>query len=321
MPLEVLNKPGRLTDDEYGVMRTPPRARPCAAARGPRRHARAMLDVVLHHHERIDGTGYPQRLAGEAFTPLARMGAICDVYDAITSNRPYKAGWDPASRSRAWRAGRATSTPRCSAPSCRAWASTPRARVVRLESGRLAVVVGAERRQPGRRRWSRPSIRRVGDADHADAAGPVAPRQQRPHRRPRARPARPSSRASNELWADADVLRACCSIERRPPSHIWAAAAARAYTRRPSLTSGAAMKSLTTAAAAGGPGAAAGAAVQAQTLRWASQGDAADDGPALAERGPDQRDQRPGLRDAGHARPPAQHRAGAGHRAGSRPAR
>ena len=55
-----------------------------------------MLDVVLNHHERIDGMGYPRKLPPEQLSRLARMSAICDVYDAITSNRPYKNGWDPA---------------------------------------------------------------------------------------------------------------------------------------------------------------------------------------------------------------------------------
>jgi hypothetical protein len=44
----------------------------------------------------VDGTGYPKGLRGDEISLLAKMGAVCDVYDAITSNRPYKAGWDPA---------------------------------------------------------------------------------------------------------------------------------------------------------------------------------------------------------------------------------
>jgi len=52
--------------------------------------------VCLHHHERPDGKGYPEGLSGADLTLPARMGAVCDVYDAITSNRPYKDGWGPA---------------------------------------------------------------------------------------------------------------------------------------------------------------------------------------------------------------------------------
>ena len=55
-----------------------------------------VLDACLHHHEKMDGTGYPDKLKGEQISLLSRMAAICDVYDAITSDRPYKRGWDPA---------------------------------------------------------------------------------------------------------------------------------------------------------------------------------------------------------------------------------
>jgi len=54
------------------------------------------MDVCLHHHEKVDGSGYPKGLKDKEITLFAKMGAVCDVYDAITSNRPYKAGWDPA---------------------------------------------------------------------------------------------------------------------------------------------------------------------------------------------------------------------------------
>ena len=54
------------------------------------------LDVCLHHHERVDGRGYPEKLSGDALTLFARMGAVCDVYDAISSDRCYKKAWGPA---------------------------------------------------------------------------------------------------------------------------------------------------------------------------------------------------------------------------------
>lgn len=95
MPLEVLNKPGKLTDAEYEIMKGHPRAGADMLAEGKAVGA-ITLDVCLHHHERPDGNGYPDRLSGDALTRVARMGAVCDVYDAITSNRPYKSGWDPA---------------------------------------------------------------------------------------------------------------------------------------------------------------------------------------------------------------------------------
>ncbi|NVO07351.1 MAG: phosphodiesterase, partial [Rhodoferax sp.] len=55
-----------------------------------------VLDVCLNHHEKTDGSGYPAGLKDAEISLFAKMGAVCDVYDAITSNRPYKAGWDPA---------------------------------------------------------------------------------------------------------------------------------------------------------------------------------------------------------------------------------
>ena len=95
MPLAVLNKPGKLTEEEFAVMRTHPE-RGYELLLEARAVSDGVLDVCLHHHERIDGTGYPHHLAHEHISLLARMGSICDVYDPITSNRPYKAGWDPA---------------------------------------------------------------------------------------------------------------------------------------------------------------------------------------------------------------------------------
>ena len=95
MPLEVLNKPGKLTDAEYAIMKTHPQHGYELLQEG-KGVGEITLDVTLHHHERPDGRGYPHGLSGDALSRVARMGAVCDVYDAITSNRPYKAGWDPA---------------------------------------------------------------------------------------------------------------------------------------------------------------------------------------------------------------------------------
>ncbi len=95
MPTEVLNKPGKLTDAEFTIMKGHPEAghRMLLAGRGV---GEVPLDVCLHHHEKVNGRGYPHQLVGDQITLAAKMGAVCDVYDAITSNRPYKVGWDPA---------------------------------------------------------------------------------------------------------------------------------------------------------------------------------------------------------------------------------
>ncbi len=140
MPLAVLNKPGRLTDDEYQVMRSHP-VRGHELLLEGRGATPEMLDVVLHHHERVDGTGYPQRLSGDAFTTLARMGAICDVYDAVTSNRSYKTAWDPAQAIAQMAGWKGHFDAKLFNAFVQSVGIYPTGSVVRLESGRLAVVV------------------------------------------------------------------------------------------------------------------------------------------------------------------------------------
>lgn len=95
VPLNVLNKPGKLTSEEFSLIATHPvRGHQLLGETGMADGI--AMDVCLHHHERLDGTGYPNRLADSALSTAARMGAVCDVYDAVTSNRPYKTAWDPS---------------------------------------------------------------------------------------------------------------------------------------------------------------------------------------------------------------------------------
>lgn len=95
IPLDVLNKPGKLTDEEFDLVKRHPEAGVRILQESGTTDP-AAIDVCLHHHEKTNGTGYPHRLVDAQISRLAKMGAVCDVYDAITSNRPYKAGWDPA---------------------------------------------------------------------------------------------------------------------------------------------------------------------------------------------------------------------------------
>lgn len=140
MPLEVLNKPGSLTDAEFAIMRShPERGHAMLLAAGSL--PESALDVCLHHHEKYDGSGYPGHLAGEDISLLARMGAVCDVYDAITSNRPYKQAWNPAeslARMAQWTGHFDT---RVFHALVRTVGIYPLGSLVRLESGRLGVVV------------------------------------------------------------------------------------------------------------------------------------------------------------------------------------
>ena len=140
MPTEVLNKPGKLTDDEFKIMKAHP-LRGYEMLREGGTATEGALDVCLHHHEKIDGSGYPHGLRGEQISLLAKMGAVCDVYDAITSNRPYKNGWDPAESIRKmaeWRGGHFDDT--VFQAFVRSLGIYPVGSLVRMQSGRLAVV-------------------------------------------------------------------------------------------------------------------------------------------------------------------------------------
>jgi HD-GYP domain-containing protein (c-di-GMP phosphodiesterase class II) len=100
------------------------------------------LDVCLHHHEKMDGSGYPKGLKGDEISLFAKMGAVCDIYDAITSNRPYKAGWDPAESIRKmaeWSASHFD--PNVFQKFVKCIGIYPIGSLVRLHSGRIAVVI------------------------------------------------------------------------------------------------------------------------------------------------------------------------------------
>jgi len=140
MPLSILNKPGKLTEAEFTVIRSHPE-RGWQMLQEGRGASEVAMDVCLHHHERIDGTGYPHRLPADRISDFARMGAVCDVYDAITSNRPYKAGWDPAesmARMASWK-GHFDDT--IFRHFVRSLGIYPNGSLVRLASNRLAVVM------------------------------------------------------------------------------------------------------------------------------------------------------------------------------------
>jgi HD-GYP domain-containing protein (c-di-GMP phosphodiesterase class II) len=92
--LELLNKKGRLTDEEFDRLREHAPYGHRLLLKG--KASEIALNVTRHHHERADGSGYPDRLTGAGIDLHARMAAVCDVYDATTSNRPYKDAWPPA---------------------------------------------------------------------------------------------------------------------------------------------------------------------------------------------------------------------------------
>ncbi|RZI41851.1 HD-GYP domain-containing protein [Herbaspirillum sp. HC18] len=95
VPDEVLNKPGRLTDDEFNVIRKHPKDGYDILLKTPG-VGDIPLDITLHHHERMDGSGYPDKLPADKISTLAQMAAIVDVYDAITADRCYHKGMPAA---------------------------------------------------------------------------------------------------------------------------------------------------------------------------------------------------------------------------------
>ena len=90
IPPAILNKSGALSKPETDVMRTHP-ALGHAMLSGQRGMNPVILDVVLHHHEYLDGTGYPDRLQGRQISDYVRIVTICDIYAALIERRPYRA--------------------------------------------------------------------------------------------------------------------------------------------------------------------------------------------------------------------------------------
>ncbi|QNO27469.1 HD-GYP domain-containing protein [Sphingopyxis sp. OPL5] len=138
----VLLKPGSLDARERAMVEHHPVAGHALLAQSADIPA-AALEVALHHHEKIDGTGYPDRLGGDALSLHARMGAICDVYDAVTSDRPYKAAWTPCEALTAMRGWTGHFDPDLLdrfADSLGIW---PVGTLVRVSDGHLGIVMGS----------------------------------------------------------------------------------------------------------------------------------------------------------------------------------
>lgn len=140
IPSEVLNKPGALTEEEFTLVKLHPE-------RGYELLLKAnitdevTLDVCLHHHEKVNGTGYPKKLKAEEISIFAKMGAVCDVYDAITSNRPYKDGWEPGVSLQRMAQWDGHFDERVFKAFVKSVGIYPIGSMVKLKSGRLAVVI------------------------------------------------------------------------------------------------------------------------------------------------------------------------------------
>jgi HD-GYP domain-containing protein (c-di-GMP phosphodiesterase class II) len=141
IPDAILNKPGRLTEEEFAIVRRHPRDGYDILSRTPGIGA-IPLDITLHHHERPDGSGYPERQGADQISELAQMAAIVDVYDAITADRCYHKGIPAAEALRKiYEWSKFQFNPALVQAFMRCVGIYPVGTLVLLESGRLGVVI------------------------------------------------------------------------------------------------------------------------------------------------------------------------------------
>jgi HD-GYP domain-containing protein (c-di-GMP phosphodiesterase class II) len=141
IPDHILNKPGRLTDEEFDIVKKHPQDGYDILVQS-RDIGPIPLDITLHHHERCDASGYPDKQGAGAISELAQMAAIVDVYDAITADRCYHKGVSPAEALRKiheW--SKFHFNPAFSQAFMRCVGIYPVGTLVMLESGRLGVVI------------------------------------------------------------------------------------------------------------------------------------------------------------------------------------
>lgn len=140
VPLELIDKPGPLTDDEFAVVKLHPErgAELLSDAEGL---PSLVVKAVMHHHERMDGRGYPHGVPAANLDLIVRMATICDVYDAVTSTRTYKASWSPGQAISWMRSTTGHFDPAILASFVKMLGAFPPGTLVRLRSDRLALVV------------------------------------------------------------------------------------------------------------------------------------------------------------------------------------
>lgn len=141
IPESILNKPTSLTDTEFERIRMHPLYGARYLKRGISSVSPEVQDACLHHHEKIDGSGYPHKLTHEEIGLLSRMTAVCDVYDAVTSDRPYKKGWGPSEAIQRMAQWHGHFDPQVFQAFVRTVGIYPIGSLVRLASGRLGVVI------------------------------------------------------------------------------------------------------------------------------------------------------------------------------------
>ena len=178
IPLGILNKPGKLTPEEWGIMKSHPRA---GVDMLDGSHWSPLIkSVVLRHHERWNGSGYPDGKAGGEIHQMARIAAVADVYDAITSERLYAPARPAADGVRAIIDGMGTLfDPEVVDAFCKVVAPFPAGTSVEFTDGRKGIVVSVPdealgqtgRADPSTARASPPRFRCCTTPAFASAAG------------------------------------------------------------------------------------------------------------------------------------------------------
>lgn len=139
VPETLLRKPSKLSEVEFGLVRQHvERGYQILKSNG---YPDVIADAALHHHERIDGSGYPHRLKGDEISLIAKMAAVCDVYDAITSRRPYRPAAAPADSLATMFGWAGQFDEKVLAAFVRSLGIYPVGSLVRLKSNRLALVI------------------------------------------------------------------------------------------------------------------------------------------------------------------------------------
>lgn len=139
----ILTKKGDLTEDEMREIRRHPELGHALLAADDL--PPVALDVCLHHHERLDGSGYPFGLAGDAVSQAARMAAICDVYEAMTTDRAYRKGMPPVAALAHMDGAPDEFDAQILFQFMRSIGVFPAGKLVRLRSNRLALVLRSNR--------------------------------------------------------------------------------------------------------------------------------------------------------------------------------
>jgi putative nucleotidyltransferase with HDIG domain len=168
VPDHILNKPGKLTDPEFEIMKGHV-VLGLETLRQTPGISRTVIQVAGEHHERFEGSGYPERIKGAEISILGRMAAIVDVYDAITSNRIYHKGMEPpAALTKLFEWSEQHFDPELVQHFIQAIGIYPVGSLVRLNSERLAVVM-----EQGAQGLLFPKVRVVYDIQHGRKIAPL----------------------------------------------------------------------------------------------------------------------------------------------------